>query len=294
MVAAYNVANAHNNDTLDVKGQGAIEAPPIRTIDDAAFAELRGRGEATLGESGTIDQVRVFVPEQSGFPQQFLASERATGSASSFRQLLVFSKTSESDPWQSSMAVQLLVSKVPKLLTSAAGTVERLDADHAASLKVRPAALGKALADVWAKAGGEERASHPEFAKGPLTDGVVDVFVNQLSRMGISGRLDISFSPSELPVVGYRTADGGALCFVVMQVHESLAPAIGSAFAQGADHKPYGGLIKPGTYGQLRYERLVILALLVPRAVSKAHVRAIGIYDGVVSATPLSSGTSTA
>lgn len=128
-------ANARNNGSLGVEGQGAIESPPIQLIDDATFRELRNRGGRSLGNQGTVGRRRVFVPFQTQYPLEFLASERV-GDGS--RQLLVFTRPTEADKWKVSTAAQLVTDPVPGLVHDGTGYSARLDADHAAALKLAP------------------------------------------------------------------------------------------------------------------------------------------------------------
>ena len=294
VVADYNAANTKNNASLDLAGQGAIETGALRTIDDAAFRESRGRGKASLGSGFTIDKVRVWVPVQSAYPLRFLALEQATDNGVKFRQFLTFTKASEGDAWKLSMAAQLVDANAPKLLADRDQRVQILDADHAASLKVQPKALDGALANVWARSAGLERAPQPSFAGGQLTDSITDYFVNELSQTGINARVDFGFRASGQPVEGYRTADGGALCLFVVAVSATLKPVASDPFTQPLSRVPFGGLVPPGQYTQVGYERLAIVAAVVPKQTSKAKVRVIAIYDGPVSATALQAGTSTA
>ena len=294
VVTDYNAANTKNNASLDLAGQGAMETGPVRTIDDAAFREARGRGELSLGNGFTIDKVRVWVPVQSSYPLRFLALEQATDNGVKFRQLLTFTKASEGEAWKLSMAAQLVGANAPKLLADRDQRVQILDADHASSLKVQPKALDGAVANVWARAAGLERAPQPNFAGGQLTTSITDYFVNELSQTGINARVDFGFRASGQPVEGYRTADGGALCLFVVAVSATLKPVASDPFTQPPSRVPFGGLVAPGQYAQLGYERLAIVAAVVPKQTSKAKVRVIAIYDGPVSATALQPGTSTA
>lgn len=294
VVAAYNAANTKNNAALDLAGQAAIETGPVRTIDDAAFRESRGRGDASLGDSFTINKVRVWVPVQSSYPLQFLALETATDNGVKFRQLLTFTKASEGDAWKLSMAAQLVGANVPKLLADRDDRVALLDADHAASLKVQPKALDGAVANVWARAAGLERAPQPNFATGQLTSSITDYFVNELSQTGINARVDFDFRGAGQPVVGYRTAAGGALCLFAVSVSATLRPVASDPFTQPLSRAPFGGLVAPGQYTQVQYQRLAIVAAVVPNQDTKAKVHVIAIYDGPVSATALQEGTSSA
>jgi len=294
VVTDYNAANTRNNAALDLVGQGAIETGPVRIIDDAAFRESSGRGEHSLGSGFTIDKVRVWVPVQRAYPLQFLAVEQATDKGVKFRQLLTFTKASEGTAWKLSMAAQLVDANAPKLLADRDRRVELLDADHASSLKVQPKALDGALANVWARAAGLERAPQPNFAGGQLTGSITDYFVNELSQTGINAKVDFAFRASGQPVVGYRTTDGGALCLFVVAVSATLKPVGSDPFTQPTSRAPFGGLVPPGQYIQLGYERLAIVAAVVPQQASKAKVHVIAIYDGPVSATALQEGTSTA
>ena len=296
VVRGYDRANTRNNEALDIAGQAAIETVPIQTIDDASFLEYRGRGEQTLGEQAPLDRFRVHVPEQSGYPLQFIAAEQVGGDDSPLRQLLVFVRASEGEPWKVSMAAQLATEDFPKLPKDRNGFVRLLDADHAGDLKAQPDALAGALADEWARASGEERAKNLGFAPGPLTTGIVDAFISDLYDSGVRGNVDFTFeAASEYPAVGYRSADNHALCFFVLKVGEVITPLDSDGLVQPDTREVFGGLIEPGQYGQVRYDRLAVLAASVPpKSAKHERVDIIGIYDGVVSASAVAPGATTA
>jgi hypothetical protein len=285
VVDAYNLQNAHNNDSLDIEGQGAIEADPILAIDDANFRETAGRGETTLHEDVTIGRTRVFVPAPSGGPQHFLVSEHVTGPDSSFDQLLLFGRASAAEPWKVSLAAQL-DGPVPNVRTDRDGNAALVDADHAAELRAKPDTLAGSLAALWARDAGDERAPVKIFKKGSLTTGAVDEFVNRLASAGVTADVDFDFDAEDTAPVCYRTADDGALCFFVVAMHETLHPTGGDdRLVQQGSRSPLGGLVVPGQYGSVKYDRLGIVAAAVPPRGAKHKVDVLGLYDGTVTAT---------
>ncbi len=286
----YADANARNNATLDVEGQAAIEDPPIRAIDDATFREYRGRGQTSLGQDIRVEDRRIYVPQQSGYPLRFLSSERVVfGGEPAARQLLLFVKTSESAPWRVSMAAQVVKASLPKLRTDSDGLARLVGADAEPALKVKPDALAPKLAKLWDSG----RSTSKTFEPGPLTTGAVDSFVQSLSATGIGqARVRFEFGPAEDRPVCFQTTGRGALCFFVVSVSERLRPRSGSAFVQPDNRQPLTGLVPPGEYRQGSYDRTAILVAKVPkRADAAARIDVIGIYEGIVKADAVSSTT---
>jgi hypothetical protein len=291
IVNDYDRKNARNNDTLDLEGQAMIETPPIQPLDDATFREYEGRGKSSLNDQRKISQRRVFVPEQAGFPLQFLASERSTSPDSDpITQLLLFVRPTEGDRWKVSMAATIIGAPVPKLLVEDDGFARLLDADHAAGLVLPPAELPAAISGLWSRAAAGQGGDAAPFAPGPFTTDAVANFINVLAQMRIDGRVDFAFAPHETPQVCYRATADGALCFFAVTVTEIVRPT-GATFVQPRSRQKFGGLVVPGEYVEVRYERLAILAAVVPNTRGTALVDVVGIYDGVVSATATPSST---
>jgi hypothetical protein len=287
VVASYNAANQRNNDTLDTEGQAAIESAPIQLVDDATFREVRGRGDTSLHERPSVDQVRVYVPVQSSSPLQFMATERVSANGGTFRQVLVFVKASESEPWRVSMAAQSSARPgLPKPLRTRDGAAALLDADHAATLLATPETLSQSLADLWAREAGEERAPGKVFAAGPLTTGGVDRLVNELSQLGINALVDFEFEAAQYPVIAYRAAGGGAVCLFTVSIRETIRPGVGDdRLVQPRSRETFTGLVVPGDYREVRFDRLAIAAVTIPERGGDARVEVVGFYDGAIAAT---------
>ncbi len=275
-------ANARNNGSLGVEGQGAIEAPPIQLIDDANFREARNRGKKSLGNQGTVRRRQVFVPNQSAYPLEFLASERVNDGSN---QLLVFTRPTEADKWKVSTAAQLVVDPVPGLVQERAGYTARLDADHAATLKLAPEQLAPALADLWARSENSTAPTSELFEPGLLTTEAVNAFVGELAASGIDGEVSFDFAPAPFPVVSYAATGGRALVLFPVSVHETIRPTGGAGvLEQPRSRGVFGGLVVPGRYATVRYDRLMLLAAVVPPGGTSARVRVIGQYAGIVGA----------
>jgi hypothetical protein len=286
IVREYSTINSANNASLSVEGQAGIEAAPILLIDDTTFREYQGRGERTLDERARVDQVRVFVPEQTGYPRQFLATERVTSDGSKYRQVLVFVQAAEGESWKVTMAAQMDASeRLPRPLVDRDGASRLVDADHAADLVARPEALSAELARVWTRANGEERAPSMVFADGPLTSGVIDAFINRLAGMGVTAEVDFQFAPAdEYPAVAYRTEGGGALVLFAVETRELLRPIDGDgALEQPESRRTLGGLVLPGRYASVIYDRIALVVASVPPEGRSARAEALGLYDGTVA-----------
>lgn len=283
---AYEHENARNNAGLGVEGQGAVELPPIKLIDDATFRELRNRHQS-LGPQGRVIERRVVVPRQTAYPLQFIAAERIRfdgGEAAS--QLLLFDRATANDDWKVSSAAQLGADTVPPFVVDAAGYAAPLDADHAAALKLAPEAVVAALADVWTRSDAGAPITSELFESGPLTTGAVSRLVDELAFTGIEGEVDFGFEPAPYPVVTYRLERGRALVMFALAIHETIRPAdSGERLVQPKSRATFGGLVVPGRYSTVGYERLALLTAVVPRAGAPTRVRIVGSYSGLVSAS---------
>ncbi len=276
--------NEQNNATLDIEGQGAIEAPPLRTIDDALFREYQGRGETTLGETTTIDDLDVFIPDQSRYPLMFLASETFTSPDSPDRtqQLLLFVKPTEDDPWRTTMAAQLL-GEMPELDIDEFGLARLVGPKAAAKLEVKPSQLSKKLASLWTRTLDEPLPASATFEPSLLTTAITQLLVFSLEKLDLpETNVEFEFKAAENQPVCFG-AEGGAFCFFVMSIRESLEPVTGR-FEQPDSRDVLGGLIPPGDYGGAQLDRLAILAGFVPNRARNELVQVIGLYEGLVRA----------
>jgi hypothetical protein len=278
----YADVNAANNATLDIEKQGTIEAPPIRSIDDATFRDFKGRAQTTLGEQGRIQDRKVYVPQQSGFPQRFLVAEHVVTSQGNTAQLLLFVKESATDQWKVSMAVQLTGS-FPELRADSDGFVSLIHAKEAKSLSVQPAALARKLARLWASG----RSTSKDFEPGALTTGALDAFNNASAQSGLGqSRVQFKFSASEQRPVCFGADPGNAVCLFAIATKETIQPGRNrGALVQPDSREPFTGLIAPGEYKEVSYDRLAILAAQVPKRAGSARVEVVGIYEGFTAAS---------
>jgi hypothetical protein len=278
----FESANAENNATLDTEGQGAIEADPVRAIDDATFRELRGRGETTLGRDIEVERRRVYVPQRSGSLQHFLSSERVAFDSGSSRQVLLFTRPTDGAPFKVSMAAEL-PGPLPRLYANRDRLARLVNTDTEARLKVRPGALAGQLAKLWDSG----RSTSKTFEPGPFSTGALDRFVQTLSALGIpETRVTFTFETTDDEPVCFETRAGGALCLFVLAFRERLRPTSGGAFVQPQSRQLLTGLVVPGEYREVNFERTAILAANVPEARDRgARVDVIGIYEGLTDAT---------
>lgn len=287
IVNDYIQANTRNNASLDLAGQDAVEDAPIKTIDDAVFQEFFGRGKTTLGEENvTINDVKVFVPDQSSYPLTFVALQSSTSPTQQgpTRQYLIFVKANEASPWRVSMAAQLLGDvAAPKLKVDGDGFVRLLTGSAASSLAVKPDSLSPQLAKLW-KQSTNGIATSKLFSPGPLTTDVAAVLVGALQQLPLGeARVAFDFARAENRATCLATTKGGALCFFVVTFQETLEPTNGT-FVQPDTREPLTGHVAPGEYGQVRFDRTAILAAAVPKRGKLTRVDVIGIYEGIVRA----------
>ncbi len=286
IVDEYNEVNANNNATLDIEGQAAIEAPPIKTIDDATFREYQGRGETTLSDAFTVDDVSVYVPDQSSYPLTFLAFETisAEGQAASSQQFLVFAKESSDAPWKATYAAALVPDAVvPRVATDQDELATLVKGKRADSLHVNPTKLAPKLARLWQRSAGGVAIAKP-FSPGLLTTDAINVFIGQLEQLPLNeARVDFKFTSSESQPVCFATVGDGALCFFVVNYTATLDPVSG-AFVQDDTRAPLSGLVPPGEYGGVIFEHTAILLAAVPKRSKLARVDVIGLYSGLVAA----------
>lgn len=289
VVETYAQANATNNEKLDSTGQGTIEGPPLQTIDAATYRDAEGRGLTTLGQQVKVDKIRVYVPKQSAYPLQFLASYRVTPpqDGEQQQQLLVFVRASEAEPWRVTMAAQLAPGlSPPKIATSSDGLATIVDAQSAGSLREKPELLAAGLSELFNRLiEGKKSANRKLFAPGPLTTEVADRMAQQVRATRKSGAgAQLKFEPAQFAPVAYRSAKRSAIVLFVLALHEAFDPAAGRSLPQPASQDAFGGLVAPGQYAAVRIDRLAIFAAWVPESRTKHAVEVIAIYEGVVQA----------
>lgn len=287
IVEDYNAKNTLNNATLSIEGQAAIEAPPIKTIDDAVFREHMGRGETTLGDPFTVDEVEVFVPDQSSYPLVFLALETLTSPElpdESTTQLLVFTQSGADEPWKATHAASLLPDiETPRVATDEHGLATLVAGEDAAALHVHPRKLAKRLARLWQRSADGASISKP-FAPGLLTTDAVALFLGELEQLPINeSSVDFTFTPSESQPLCVAARGNGALCYFQVSYRATLDPVSG-VFVQPATRDTLTGLVVPGEYGSVTFERTAILLAAVPKRTGLGRVDVIGVYNGLISA----------
>ncbi|MEX0666116.1 MAG: hypothetical protein WD598_15300 [Acidimicrobiia bacterium] len=286
IVDDYNARNTLNNATLNVEGQAEIEAPPIKTIDDSVFREYRGRGETTLGDPFTVNEVEVFVPDQSSYPLTFFALERLTSPElpdEPTTQLLAFAQASADEPWKATLAASFLPeADVPDVATDDHGLATLVKGKQAASLQVNPRKLAPKLARLWQRSAAGGAISKP-FEPGLLTTDAVALFLGEIEQLPINeARVDFAFRPSESQPVCVAARDGGALCFFVISYSATLDPVSG-AFEQPLTRETLTGLVVPGEYGSVTFERAAIVLAAVPKRTRLGRVDVVGVYNGLIS-----------
>ena len=287
IVDDYNAKNTLNNATLSIEGQAAIETPPIKTIDDAVFREHMGRGETTLGDPFTVDEVEVFVPDQSSYPLVFLALETLTSPElldESTTQLLVFTQSGADEPWKVTLAASLLPDvETPRVATDEHGLATLVTGKDAASLQVHPRKLATKLARLWQRSAGGAAISKP-FAPGLLTTQAVALFLGELEQLPVNeASVDFTFEPSESQPLCVAAPGSGALCFFVVSYRAVLDPVSG-VFVQPPTREALTGLVVPGEYGSVTFDRIAIVLAEVPERSGLGRVDVIGVYNGLISA----------
>lgn len=286
IVDDYNAKNTLNNATLSIEGQAAIEAPPIKAIDDAVFREYMGRGETTLGDPFTVDDVEVFVPDQSSYPLVFLALETLTSPErpdEPSTQLLVFTQAGADEPWKATLAASLLPDiDAPRVAIDEHGLATLVTGKEAAALQVHPRKLAKRLARLWQRSAGGASISKP-FAPGLLTTDAVALFIGELEQLPLNeASVDFTFTPSESQPLCVAARGGGALCYFVVSYRATLDPVSG-VFVQPPTRETLTGLVVPGEYGSVTFERTAILLAEVPKRAPLGRVDVIGVYNGLIS-----------
>jgi hypothetical protein len=292
IVEEYNAANDANNASLDIEGQAAIEGAPIKEIDDVAFREAFGRGETNLGGPADVDSIDVFVPDQSSYPLTFLAFERFTSSTTGSvnEQFLVFAKASSDAPWKVTHAASLLPEViVPEVATDQDGLATLVTGKRASKLQVNPTKLSPKLAKLWRSSADGVPIAKP-FEPGLLTTEAAAVFLSELERLPINeSRVDFEFRSTENQPLCFASADEGALCFFIIHYRSTLDPVSG-VFVQDDTRATLTGLIEPGEYGGVIFDRTAIVLAAVPKRGNLARVEVIGLYNGLVAAEALPKG----
>ena len=286
IVDDYNAANDANNASLDIEGQAAIEGVPIKTIDDVAYHEAFGRGETNLGGPADVDNISVFVPDQSSYPLTFLAFERFTSSDSGNvnEQFLMFAKASSDAPWKVTHAASLLPgASVPDVSTDQDGLATLVKGNRASKLQVNPTTLSPKLANLWQSSADGVPVAKP-FEPGLLTTDAASIFLGELEQLPINeSRVDFEFRSTETQPLCFASAGQGALCFFVINYRATLDPVSG-VYVQDDSRETLTGLVVPGEYGGVIFDRTAIVLAAVPKRAKLARVDVIGLYNGLVSA----------
>jgi len=285
IVSDYNAKNTLNNATLSIEGQAAIEAPPIKAIDDAAFREFQGRGQTTLDDPFTVDGVEVFVPEQDGYPLNFLAYEELSSpdQPEPVQQFLVFSQTNADEAWKVTHAASFIPgAAVPEVAVDRNGLTAIVDGSDS-SLQVKPTKLAAKLAKLWQRTADGAGISKP-FEPGLLTTESLAVFLGELELLPLNeARVEFAFESAESQPVCFASAGDGALCFFVISYRATLDPVSG-VFVQPATRDALTGLVVPGEYGSVTFERSAIVLAAVPKRTRLGRVDVIGFYNGLIAA----------
>jgi hypothetical protein len=285
IVAAYNAKNAENNAALDLEGQATIEAPPIKTIDDAVFLEHRGRGATGLDDPFSVERVEVFVPEQSAYPLRFVARLELLSLADPepIEQLLVFEQAAAGEPWKVTLAASLLAgADVPELAIDRHGLASIVTGSES-PLQVSPTKLATKLTKLWQRSAEGAAISRP-FAPGLLTTDAVALFVGELDQLPVNeATVEFTFRPMERQPLCFATQRDGALCFFAV-TYEAVLDPVSGVFVQPPTRETLTGLVAPGEYGSVTFQRDAIVLAAVPKRTKLGRVDIVGFYNGLVGA----------
>jgi hypothetical protein len=268
---------------------------PIKTIDDVAYHEAFGRGETSLGGPADVESISVFVPDQSSYPLTFLAFERFTSSTTGNvnEQFLVFAKASSDASWKVTHAASLLPAvSVPSVATDQDGLATLVTGKRASKLQVNPTKLSPKLTKLWQSSAEGVPIAKP-FEPGLLTTEAALVFLNELEQLPINeSQVDFEFRSTESQPLCFASADEGVLCFFVINYRTTLDPVSG-VFVQDDTRETLTGLVVPGEYGGVIFDRTAIVLAAVPTRSKLARVEVVGMYNGLVAAEGTPKGVDT-
>jgi hypothetical protein len=228
----------------------------------------------------------VYVPDQSSYPLVFLAFERFTSAdtGSVNEQFLVFAKASSDASWKVTHAASLLPdANVPEVATDRDGLAAIVKGASAAKLQVDPTRLSPKLAKLWQNSADGVPIAKP-FEPGLLTTDAAAVFLGELEQLPINeSNVDFEFRSTETQPLCFASADHGALCFFVINYRATLDPVSG-VYQQDDSRETLTGLVVPGEYGGVVFDRTAIVLAAVPKRSKLARVDVIGLYNGLVAA----------
>lgn len=203
-----------------------------------------------------------YLPVQNGYPQWFVASARRTAPASSpaslagvtqattGQVLMLFEKRAAKLPWELTGSVQLQPGQqLPKLATTADGTVETVPLDDSTTYLARPDVVGPLQAAVVDD--GPASPATAAVASGPFTTGI---YTRQAAIKHPSGDVrQWELEGSKYDRFALRTASGGAVVFYAMYLNATTE--VPAELAEDSDVSPgqpitvppgFLPLLKPG------------------------------------------------
>jgi hypothetical protein len=83
--------------------------------------------------------------------------------------------------------------------------------------------------------------------------------------------------------VCFASSAEGALCFFVINYRTTLEPTSG-VYVQDGSRETLTGLVVPGEYGGVIFDRTAIVLAAVPKRAKLARVNVVGMYNGLVKA----------
>jgi hypothetical protein len=122
------------------------------------------------------------------------------------------------------------------------------------------------------------------FEAGLLTTDATAVFLSELEQLPIpESNVDFEFRSTESQPVCFASEDRGALCFFVINYRARLEPVSG-VYEQDGSREALTGLVVPGEYGGVIFDRTALVLAAVPKRSKLARVDVIGLYNGLVAA----------
>jgi hypothetical protein len=149
---------------------------------------------------------------------------------------------------------------------------------------VNPTKLSPRLAKLWQSSIDGVPIAKP-FEPGLLTTEAAVVFLGEVEQLLVDDlRYRFQFRSTESQPICFASTGQGALCFFVINYQATLDP-VNDVYVQDESRETLTGLVVPGEYGGVRFDRTAIVLAAVPKRGKLARVDVIGLYKGLVAAT---------
>ena len=239
---------------------------------------------AQSGPTTHIDGIKAYVPHQTDYPMEFLATVDTTvPDIGTFHGVLFFTKSSADARW---LAVDFVIlpptTPPPVFATDAEGYAEKISPDSFGSFATN---IGLVPVTYVHDLTPGAVVIDDSFAPGPLPQGARDEVSALATLMGRAGiTVDFNATPVNGSLAAYKTKDGSAFALFDYSGEYSLAGKnTGDAFRWGPNEPQQRSGLLAGRYKNLTVHLGGSTAVIDP-AGSGGKLQAIGDYGDIIAA----------